>query len=295
MDEPAPDAEHHRRRDDARQLDDRHVPGTDPVRPLVGREQRAVLDREPLALDVFPGEGLDDAHPGEALLQRRQHRADPVPDRQVRLARVALELHAGHDHERHRDQADEDELPRQPDQQDHGEDEEQPVGQEHQQALLHQLGQRVDVRGHPGDDHAGLLAVVEGHRERLEVVEHPDAQVPQERLAEPGDEQDLPAREQERGEGDDDVGADGEVQGAGVTGPQAVVDAVADEGRPGDDGGGPPDHHERGQEQAQALRAQQLPRAADHVGGGVPVERRRRAHATSSASVAWAAAVRISR
>ena len=61
------------------------------------------------------------------------------------------------------------------------------VAHEHEQAHLHELLQRVDVAGHARHDHAGLLAVVERHRQPLQVVEHAEAQVAEERLADAAD------------------------------------------------------------------------------------------------------------
>ena len=49
-------------------------------------------------------------------------------------------------------------------------------GDELQHAPLHELGQRLDVGGHPRHEHARLVAVEEGQRLPLEVVEHTDAQ-----------------------------------------------------------------------------------------------------------------------
>ena len=75
----------------------------------------------------------------------------------------------------------------------HGHHEQDPVAHEHEQAHLHELLQRVHVAGHARHDHAGLLAVVERHRQPLEVVEHAEAQVAQERLADAADQLHLEA------------------------------------------------------------------------------------------------------
>ena len=66
-------------------------------------------------------------------------------------------------------------------------------------------------------DHAGLLAVVERHRQPLQVVEHPDAQVAEEALADAAD-QHAPGRGTTKyaDDGDDDVAGDREVERAGV-------------------------------------------------------------------------------
>ena len=76
-----------------------------------------------------------------------------------------------------------DQLPRHDDQHDQREHEQQRVHGEHHEAHLHELGQRVDVGGHARHEHARLLAVVERHRQPLQVVEHAGAQVAEEALA----------------------------------------------------------------------------------------------------------------
>ena len=61
---------------------------------------------------------------------------------------------------------------------------------------------------------AGLLAVVERHRQALQVVEHPEAQVAEERLADAADQQDLEPVGDVGDAGDDDVADDRGVEGA---------------------------------------------------------------------------------
>ena len=131
--------------------------------------------------------------PAMPFLQLGQRGADAVADVEVGLVRVALELHAGDEHGRQADEAEEQQLPRHGGEHEHRHGQQEPVADEHQQAHLHELLQRVDVARHAGHDHARLLAVVERHRQALQVVEHADAQVPQERLADAADEPHLPA------------------------------------------------------------------------------------------------------
>ena len=95
-------------------------------------------------------------------------------------------------------EADEHELPRHARQHDHRQHDQQRARHELQQAHLDELLQRVDVGRHARHDHAGLLAVVERHRQPLQVVEHADAQVAQEALADPADHDDLEAVEEVR-------------------------------------------------------------------------------------------------
>ena len=143
--------------------------------------QRAVPGAEAVGLHALAAERLDDPHPGDALLQRGQHHADAVAHREVGPVRVALELDARQHHERDRDEADEQELPAHRRRSTTTESTiSSPFDRNWSSPHLDELLQRVDVRGHAGHDHAGLLAVVVRHRQLLEVVEHPEAEVAQE-------------------------------------------------------------------------------------------------------------------
>ena len=75
--------------------------------------------------------------------------------------------------------------------------EQEDVLHEQHEALRDQLLHRVDVGGHAGDDLARLLAFEEVERQRHQVVEEPLAQLAQERLADPCDEQDREAAEED--------------------------------------------------------------------------------------------------
>ena len=93
---------------------------------------------------------------------------------------------------------DEGQLPRRDEGEDQREPDEQDRRDELQQPPLHELAHRLDVGGHPGDEHARLVPVEERQRLALDVVEHADAQVAQESLAGPIDQDVLLASRQVR-------------------------------------------------------------------------------------------------
>ncbi len=225
------------------ELDDRQVPGLHLHRGHVGVVEGAVATTEVADLDLLAGEGLDDPHPGDALLEVGKGRADAVPHHQVGPVRVALEADARHHHEGHRHQAHQQQLPGDDGQGGEGEGQQQGVRHEHEQADLDQLLQRLDVGGHPRDHDAGLLAVVEGHGQPQQVGEHAVAEVLEERLADQADLQDHQPVDDIAHGGGDDVTDDGQVEGGGVALGQALVDGEAHEERPGEHRGRP--HHEQ--------------------------------------------------
>ena len=149
---PAADADGDGGGEQAGQLDHREVPGRDLHRAHVGVEEAAVAALEAGGLDVLPAERLHDADAGDALLELRERVADAVAHVEVGGVRVALELDAGQHHERHADEAEQQELPRHDGEHDHRHHEEEAVADEHQQAHLHELLERVHVARHPGDD-----------------------------------------------------------------------------------------------------------------------------------------------
>src|SRR5687767_10773227 len=123
----------------AGQLDDRQVPGRDLHRAHVGVEEAPAAPLEPGGLHVLATEGLDDAHPGDALLEVGQGGADAVPHLEVGGVGVALELDAGEDDRGQADEAEQEQLPRDDGQHHHGDGEQQGVADEHEQPHLHEL------------------------------------------------------------------------------------------------------------------------------------------------------------
>ena len=141
-----------------------------------------------------PGEGLlaperlDDAHPLETLLQRREVRRDPIAHLEVRLVRYSPEPAAGEVDGRHDHEHTERQLPRHDDHYYNGADEQEDVLHEQHEALRDQLLQRVDVGRHAGDDASRLLRLEVVERQRHHVAEEPVTQVAQEALADARDE-----------------------------------------------------------------------------------------------------------
>ena len=210
---PAADADRDRGGEQARELDDRQVPGRDLHRAHVGVEEAPAAGLEAGRLHVLPAERLHHPHPGDALLQVREGVADAIADVEVGDVRVALELDAGHDHDR---QADDRQgagasttrrparRPRSPSS--------SPLLTNMSRPIWTSSCMRVHVARHAGHDHAGLLAVVERHREALQVVEHPQPEVSQERLTDAADEQHLEPVGDVGDGGHDDVADDGRVE-----------------------------------------------------------------------------------
>ena len=256
----------------------------------MGVVQVAARAQEPTHLHVFAGVGLDHAHSGQALLQRRQRRADAVADEEVCPVGVALELDAAHDDERQHHEADEKQLPRHEREHHDREQQQQGVAHEHEQARLYELGHGVDVGRHATDDHARLLAVVERHRQSLQVVEHAHAQVAQEPLADETDEHDLGAIDEVGGNGDTDVRHDRSIERGAALADDAVVDGVLDEERTGQDGERPQRHQHRGRHHLAAVRVQHRQRPAQNVRGLLAIElvllvdRRHEEHQTDTSS-----------
>ncbi|MEZ5183591.1 MAG: hypothetical protein R2702_17210 [Acidimicrobiales bacterium] len=253
-------------------LDHGQVPGLHEHRPHVRPVERVVPTLEAPDLHVLATVGLDDPDPADALLERRQREADAVADGEVRPVGVALELDRREHHDRHRDQADEQQLPGDDAEEHHRPDDEQQRGEQLEEALLHQLLERVHVGGHAADDDARLLPVVEGHRQPQEVVEHPRAQVAQEALAGLADEQHLGPG---RGVGDDrhdDVGGHGCVEHVDPSGHDPPVDAHLEQVRAGEHGERRHDHARPGPAHLPLVGVQHLPGAAQHLAGLAAIE-----------------------
>ena len=241
MDEPAADADHRAGGGDTDPLDEAEVPDGHPDRGHVGVVELSARLAEAPDLLVLPAVGLDDPHAGDRLLQRGQVLADPVPDPQVGDVRAPLEAHGRDDDHRQRYEADQRERHRHQEQQHEREHEQQRGRHELQEAELHQLAHRVDVGRQAGDEHAGLLPVVERHRLAQQVAERGHTQVAEEPLAGPVDGDLLSAADEVGRDRHEHVQTDGHVHGLDVERRrQAVVDGVADEGGAGQrtEGGG---------------------------------------------------------
>ena len=125
---------------------------------------------------------------------------------------------------------------------------------------LHQLGHRVDVGRHARHQHAGLLALEEAERQRLHVVEHSDAQVAQEPLADATDGHDLHSSDHVGDRSDDHIGDDRAVQRLRVAVGQPMVDREAHEEGARDDGQRPDDDEQARADDGRSVRPQHVRR-----------------------------------
>ena len=176
-------------------LDQPEVQGADLHRVQVAAVQRLVALVEAPGLLLLAVVRLDDPHAGDALLQRAEVLADLLAHVEVGDVAPALEAHGGDGEDRHDDEHGQRQLPADHQHHQDRDDDEQAGADELQQAPLDQLAHALDVGRHPGHEHAGLVAVVVGHRLGLQPVEDPDAQLAQEALAGDVDRQVLLATE----------------------------------------------------------------------------------------------------
>ena len=194
------------------------------------------------------GEGLDDTDPGEGLLQVGGDRADGLPRELVGVGARDAEEHRGGEEHRE-DQEDEAGELRVEQQQDHdGADQGQAGGEERRHRVGDERVERLDVVGHPRDEHAGGAPLVEGDRLALEMPEDLHPQVLQRALADPPGQVGL----QVGADPDEDRRGDEEdhdhVEHALVAGLDPVVDRLLGERRRGERGAGADDErdeHER--------------------------------------------------
>ena len=87
-------------------------------------------------------------------------------------------------------QRDQRELPAHQQHRDHRADDERDAHEEHRESLADEILERFHVGGHARHQQPGARAVEEAHRQVHDVVEHPLADVAEERLADPRDAED---------------------------------------------------------------------------------------------------------
>ncbi len=253
-------------------LDQPEVEGADLHRVQVAAVQRVVALVEAPGLLLLTVVRLDDTHAGDALLQRAQVLPDLLAHVEVGEVAPALEAHRGDGQDRHDDEHGERQLPADHQHHQDRDDDEQTGADELQQAPLDQLAHALDVRRHPGHEHARLVAVVVGHRLGLQPLEDTDAQLAQEALAGDVDRQVLLATEDVVGDHDGDVDGDDDVQRRAVAVAEAVVGGDAHQQWAGDGAQRDRcDEAERGPDRA-PVRLGELDRAAHHRRGLGPVE-----------------------
>ena len=125
----------------------------------------------------LPGEGLHDPDPGDDVLDLGvDARHGVVEALEAPADPSAQQARVGH-HQRHRDQADQGQLPVQAEQhrvrtRQHGRRQEQVLG-----GVVHRVGDPAHVVGHAGHQLPGLAVVEEAERELLDVVEQVPAHV----------------------------------------------------------------------------------------------------------------------
>ena len=104
-------AEDDRRRERGEQVDEREVEGVLDDRLLVAPAVVLADPPEVLARRAFPGEGLQDAHAGDVLGERRGHGAEAFADPAIGAARLPPEDRRRHHQRRDHDQRGEREPP----------------------------------------------------------------------------------------------------------------------------------------------------------------------------------------
>ena len=138
---------------------------------MVGRAVAGAYLAEALVGLRLAGEGLDDAHPGDVLLQRGGDQPEPLADAAIRARRASAEDRRGDGHQREDDERGEREAPVEQEEDDRRADENEEVLDEARDPVRDQLVQRLDVVREPRDDRTRAIALVEAEREAAEVAE----------------------------------------------------------------------------------------------------------------------------
>ena len=224
VDEPAAVAEDDRGCRRREQVDRREVDRVQDGRLVVRVAIAAVDAVERALLDRFARERLDDAHPRDVLRQRRGHEPEPLADVAVGAVRAAPEPRRDKRHRRQHGERRQREPPVEQEEDDGGAEEQERVLDEARDAVGDELVERLDVVRDPADDGAGAIALVEAHREPLEVAEELVPEVGEHSLARPAGQVRVRGGKEERGhrrgqEEDDDPGEPVEVR---------VVDPLVD-------------------------------------------------------------------
>ena len=170
------------------QLDAREVGRVELDRRPVGS---AVLVVECFELgDVAPllAEGADDPDARQRLLQVAGDGRDLLPRQPVGVGGGDAEGQRAEAEDGQGDEGQQGQVEVQDEQDDHDPQQGQARLDERGQAVLDELVERLDVVGHPADEHAGAIARVEAHRQRLQVGEQLEPQVLERALTHPADE-----------------------------------------------------------------------------------------------------------
>jgi hypothetical protein len=132
------------------------------------------------------------------------------------------------------------------------------VNDQRGQPVLYQLVKRLNVVGHPGDDHARQVARVEAQRQRLQVREQLQAQVLEGALAHPANQVGLRVGHDRVDHGRNQEHDHDHVQGVDVVAADSLVDGdLGQRGRSQRGGGSQDQGREHGQHPP-LVRGQQL-------------------------------------
>ena len=226
---PGGDDQHDRAGRGGQGLHEREVDRDVALRAQPGHPERLAQPAEPVPVGLLAAERLRHPQPGHVLREVGVDRGHLFPRFGVRLGRLGPEHQRGH--HQHREDAQHRQAEPQVDDEQRGEHAE---AGEHRtdhgdEPGLQERGQRVHVRGHPGHDPAGKLALVEVQAEPLELGEELDPQGVQEPFAVPPDHHRLGDVDQPVGQHDgqpDERDHHDRVEDLGL---DPVVDAVPDQ------------------------------------------------------------------
>ena len=182
-DELGAGVDHRGGRDRTQQLDRREE---DRIDLLHADVRNAVLLVQPVELGLegaLAVERLHDGHTGDRLGELCGHDRDPGAHLGRRDVRDALEPACDDDPGREHAEGDEPEPPVEQEEPADGGDQRQRVDDERRQALVEDVGERVDVARQPRDDPAGLLLREVAERQGREVLEEVAAELEHHPLA----------------------------------------------------------------------------------------------------------------
>ena len=181
---------------------------------------------------LLAGKGLDDPGAGDILLHDRVQRAEVALDGSEGGAAAARHLAGDVEHQRHQHEHRQRQLPVE---QKHGHEcaaQQQNIGDKLDQAVGQRAIDRLGVVRDPAHQIADLVAIVEGHRHDLHMVEETGADVGDKMLAQLHHDQALHGGGGAGGEVDGKDAHDQISQSDGVPGRDEQIDGAADQHRP---------------------------------------------------------------
>ncbi len=270
--EPGSHTEDHGIGNTGEELHEREVRRDQPLRGDARLQVVAAESMEPLAGGRFMDERLRLPDAGQALLEVGVHDGDPLAGHVVQHRGPAPEDHGGRG-QRHDDgEGAETELEVEQHERDADPDEGDERDEGQQQAVLDQRLELVDVRGHPGHDPAGHLALVVVEREPLQLGPDPDAQRQHDPLRDPAGDERLADLVDQVGQGDRQVDRGGAEERRLRAGRHAVVQSGLDQHRPRQRGQGVEDDEEQPEQQLATERREQPPQPELPLVPGLPLQ-----------------------